>query len=114
MQKHKRLLSALLAVLLVAGAVTAVLLTQKRSRPYALTEKTGIAMDTIVGVKLYGAPTGAEAEAAMNVITGLEGVISSYKEGSDVLTLNRTGVCQSTLLPVVLEQCAPIEEMSYE
>ena len=112
MKAKTKLLSALLALVLVIGAVAAILVFQKKAAPYPLTEKTNIAMDTIVGVKLYGAPSGSEAEAAMNVVTGLEGVISRYKEGSDVFRLNQNGKCKSTLLPVVLTQCKAIETMS--
>ena len=112
MSTKKKLLSALLAPVLVVGAVAAILLFSKNAAPYDLTEKTGIAMDTIVGVKLYGAPSGSEAEAAMHVVTGLEDVISRYKEGADVFRLNRNGKCKSTLLPVVLTQCKAIEEGS--
>ena len=112
MKRSKRLLPVLLALVLVLGALAAILLLRKDSAAYPLTEKTSIAMDTIVGVKLYGAPSGSEAEAAMNVVTGLEGVISRYKEGSDVFRLNQNGKCKSTLLPVVLTQCKAIEEMS--
>ncbi len=108
---RKRILSAVLAVLLVAGAVFALLFAQKRSRPYPMTEKTGIAMDTVVGCKLYGAPAGAEA-AALNVVSTLENAISRYKKGSDVWTLNETGSVKSSLLPALLEQCRPLEEQS--
>lgn len=107
---RKRILSAVLAVLLVA-AVFALLFAQKRSRPYPMTEKTGIAMDTVVGCKLYGAPAGAEA-AALNVVSTLENAISRYKKGSDVWTLNETGSVKSSLLPALLEQCRPLEEQS--
>lgn len=109
---RKRILSAAAAVLLVAVAVAALLLVQKRSRPYPLTEKTAIAMDTIVGCKLYGAPLGTEAEEAVNVVVSLENVISRYLEDSDVWTLNETGHVKSALLPAVLEQCRPLEEKS--
>lgn len=112
MKQKTKLLSALLALVVAGGALTVILLFSKKAAPYPLTEKTSIAMDTIVGVKLYGAPSGSEAEAAMNVVTGLEGVISRYKEGSDVYRLNKTGKCKSTLLPVVLTQCKAIEEAS--
>ena len=112
MKAKTKLLSALLALVVAGGALTAILIFQKQAAPYDLTEKTNIAMDTIVGVKLYGAPSGSEAEASMNVVTGLEGVISRYKEGSDVYRLNKTGKCKSTLLPVVLTQCKAIEEAS--
>lgn len=112
MKQKTKLLSALALLVVVIGAVAAILVFQKQAAPYDLTEKTNIAMDTIVGVKLYGAPSGSEAEAAMNVVTGLEGVISRYKEGSDVYRLNKTGKCKSTLLPVVLTQCKAIEEAS--
>lgn len=108
---RKRILSAVLAVLLVAAAVFALLFAQKRSRPYPMTEKTGIAMDTVVGCKLYGAPAGAEA-AALNVVSTLENAISRYKKGSDVWTLNETGSVKSSLLPALLEQCRPLEEQS--
>ena len=109
---RKRILSLVAAVLVVAAAVAAVLIWQSRSRPYPLTEKTNIAMDTIVGFKLYGAPTGGEADAALNVVTGLESVISRYKAGSDVYTPNETGTCSSTLLPSLLAQCKPLEAQS--
>ena len=112
MKQKTKLLSALALLAVVICAVAAILVFQKQAAPYDLTEKTNIAMDTIVGVKLYGAPSGSEAEAAMNVVTGLEGVISRYKEGSDVYRLNKTGKCKSTLLPVVLTQCKAIEEGS--
>ena len=108
---RKRILSAAAAVLLVAAAVAALLFVQKRSRPYPLTEKTGIAMDTIVGCKLYGAPAGAET-AALNVVSSLENTISRYEEDSDVWTLNETGFVQSTLLAALLEQCRPLEKQS--
>ena len=110
--KRKRILSFAAAVLAVAAVVAAVLVWQSRSRPYPLTEKTNIAMDTIVGFKLYGAPTGEEADAALGVVTGLEGVISRYKEGSDVYVLNETGKVSSTLLPSLLAQCEPLEKAS--
>ena len=110
--KRKRILSACAAVLLVAAAVAALLVVQKRSRPYPLTEKTGIAMDTIFGCKLYGAPAGTEAEAALNVVASLENVISRYQEDSDVWLLNETGHVNSTLLSALLEQCRPLEEKS--
>ncbi len=108
---RKRILSAAAAVLLVAAAVCALLFVQKRSRPYPMTEKTGIAMDTIVGCKLYGAPAGAE-DAALHVVSSLENAISRYKDGSDVRVLNETGRVQSALLPALLEQCRPLEEKS--
>ena len=69
-------------------------------------------MYTIVGFKLYGAPTVEEADAALGVVTGLEGVISRYKEGSDVYVLNKTGKVSSTLLPTLLAQCEPLEQAS--
>ena len=108
---RKRILSFAAVALLAAAAVCALLFVQKRSRPYPMTEKTGIAMDTIVGCKLYGAPAGAEA-AALNVVSSLENAISRFREGSDVWTLNETGSVKSTLLPALLAQCRPLEEQS--
>ncbi len=108
---RKRILSAAAAVLLVAAAVFALLFVQKRSRPYPMTEKTGIAMDTIVGCRLFGAPAGAE-EAALGVVSSLENTISRFREGSDVWTLNKTGRVRSALLPSLLQQCRPLEEQS--
>ncbi len=110
--KRKRVLAFCAAALLLAAAVAAGVLWQKRTRVYPLTEKTSIAMDTIVGFKLYGAPTGAEAEAALGVVTSLENTISRYKEGSDVFVLNETGRVESALLPSILAQCEPLEEQS--
>ena len=110
--QRKRILTVAAVVLLVAAAVAVGFFWQKRARVYPLTEKTSIAMDTIVGFKLYGAPTGNEAEAALGVVTNLEGAISRFKEGSDVWTLNETGKAESTLLPSILSQCEPLEEKS--
>lgn len=92
MNKSKvvKIASAAAAVVAVIAVICAVFINAHRSKRYEVTEKSIIAMDTVVTEKIYAEDnSGVHIRAVGELINALEDKISRYKEGSDISALNK-------------------------
>lgn len=102
---NKRKLSAILAVLLSIILASVILWDVFRKEPAA--ELSGVAMGSVVSVKLYGKDGGQTAETIINAALQKENEgISRYKSTSEIYRLNENG--KSDLSPEtanILNRC---------
>ena len=110
MERRKKIVSALVILLTIAAAVAIGVLAQRRSADYEAESYNGIAMGTIVSMKLYDETAPALSKQVMAQIDALEQTISWRVESSPVAALNRSGACSNETVSSVVAQCAPISD----
>lgn len=111
MSNKSKFLKAFLCVFAVILALCLVLFLSDRSRRYEVTEKSIIAMDTVITEKIY-----AEEDSSVyiksigDIINGLENSISRFREGSSVYILNDEGTVSDASLGTVITVLREISE----
>ena len=109
--KQKKYLIPALSLLFVAAAVAAVVFFGRgRSADFPFESKTGLAMGTVVSVKIYDEEKPAMAQQTFDWINALEQEISLRVETSPVAQFNRTGACVNDVVADVVARCAPISD----
>lgn len=112
-EKKKFNKKALIAVVLCAAIVFGIVGYDFFSGR-SLTEKTTVAMGTVVTVKLYGFSAGNDLDKIENEINGLESSVLSWrKSGSDVYRINEDAGSDVSVSPdavKVIGQCIDISE----
>lgn len=102
MANRKRLISMIAAVFLTFLLVLSVVVISERSKSFDITEKSIIAMGTVVTEKVYSEKPSAAIKDIGNIINGLENTISWRKEDSAVGILNKEGKVQDKYLGKVI------------
>ncbi len=102
MTNKKRMLSMVLSVSLTVLVVASVLFVSGRNERFTLTEKSIIAMGTVVTEKIYGDNQGTAVKDIGSIINGLENTISWRKENSAVAVLNKNGTVENKYLGKVI------------
>ena len=106
-QRRKVLVT--IAVLLAAAIVVlGLFVAKKRKADYEMESYQGIAMGTIVSMKLYDDQPPTLCKQTKQWIDALEQIISRRIETSPVAVLNRTGRCENSVVASVVRQCEPI------
>ena len=102
MANRKRLISMVAAVFLTFLLVISVVVISERSKSFNITEKSIIAMGTVVTEKVYSEKPSAAIKDIGDIINGLENTISWRKEDSAVGILNKEGKVQNKYLGEVI------------
>lgn len=102
MTNRKRIISMAAAVFFTALIVLSVWFISERNEKFTLTEKSVIAMGTVVTEKIYSENPGTAINDITAVINGLEDTISWRKESSAVAVLNKEGAVQNKYLGEVI------------
>ena len=102
MANRKRLFSMLAALSLTALIVISSFFLSQRDEKFPLSEKSVIAMGTVVTEKIYSENPGTAIKDIVSIINGLEDTISWRKENSAVALLNREGRVQNKYLGEVI------------
>lgn len=102
MANKKRLISMVAAVFLTFLLVISVVVLSERSKSFNITEKSIIAMGTVVTEKVYSEKPSAAIKDIGDIINGLENTISWRKEDSAVGILNKEGKVQNKYLGEVI------------
>lgn len=102
MANRKRLISMLSAVILTFLLVLSVVVISERSKSFEITEKSIIAMGTVVTEKVYSQKPSTAIKDIGDIINGLENTISWRKEDSAVGILNKEGKVQNKYLGEVI------------
>ena len=102
MADRKRIVTMVFAAICTAFIVLSVLFVAKRNERFTLTEKSIVAMGTVVTEKIYGDNIGTAINDIKSVINGLEDTISWRKENSAVAILNEKGSVQNKYVSEVV------------
>lgn len=108
----KKIISIVLAVLVFIGAVSLFIVYNKRHERFDFSEKSSIAMGTVVTQKVYGDFAAKHIEKTKAVIDGLDDMISWREDGSEVDKLNSGETIQISYLADVIRQCSEVSSMS--
>lgn len=101
-------LSAVLVVALAAGAFIYNSYTEK----YEHSEKSTVAMGTIMTQKLYGDYAGTHIKKTIEIVGSLEDTISAKTDTSDVSSLNKGETVENSILSSALSVCKKLSEES--
>lgn len=112
MANRKRTVSMAVAALLTAAIVFSIVFTLKRNERYTLTEKSIVAMGTVVTEKIYGENYGTAINDISSIINGLEDTISWRKENSAVALLNKNGSVKNKYLCEVIYDMKALSELT--
>ena len=110
LERRKKLISVLVLLVVAAATVLIAVVSKNRNAEFEAESHNGLAMGTVVSMKLYHETPTALSTQVMGVIDALEQEISWRVETSPVAELNRTGSCKSAVVASAVEACAPISE----
>lgn len=102
MANKKRLITMILSVFLTVVIILAVFFISDRNKRFPLTEKSIVAMGTVVTEKIFSENPGTAIKDITAVINGLEDMISWRKDTSAVAELNRNGSVNNKYLGEIL------------
>ncbi len=108
----KKVISIILVLLVCLGCVGLFAFYKDRHDRFDYSEKSSIAMGTIVTQKVYGDFAAKEIEKTKAVIDGLDDIISWREEGSEIAKLNSGETVISGYLAEVIKQCSEISTLS--
>lgn len=91
MKSKGKILKFLMAAAAVIIALCTAVFLYGREKRYAFTEKTFIAMDTVISEKIYGENSSSFIAPVFSIVTGLDETISRFNENSAVYQLNSEG-----------------------
>lgn len=100
------------ALLFTALIVLSLLFVSDRNEKFTLTEKSIIAMGTVVTEKIYGDNPGTAIKDIGSIINGLEDMISWRKENSAVAILNEKGTVQNKYLIETIYDMKELTELT--
>lgn len=102
MANKKRILSMVAAIVLTTAVVLSCIFVSERNKDFTITEKSIIAMGTVVTEKIYSENPGTAIKDMGSIINGLENTISWRKENSAVAELNKNGTVNNKYLGEVI------------
>ena len=108
----KKIISIVLTALLLVGAVGLFIFYEDRHERFSHSEKSSIAMGTIVSQKVYGDLAAKDIEKIKAVIDGLDDMISWREESSEVAKLNSGESVKIEYLADVIRQCSEVSALS--
>ena len=108
----KKIVSVVLSVLVLISAVGLYTVNYRRHERFDYSEKSSVAMGTIITQKIYGNFTAKDTENIKAVIDGLDDMISWRKADSEIAKLNSGESIKSAYLADVIKQCSEISTLS--
>ena len=108
----RKVISIILVLLVCFGCVGLVAFYKDRHDRFDYSEKSSIAMGTIVTQKVYGDFAAKEIEKTKAVIDGLDDMISWREDSSEIAKLNSGVTLNSGYLAEVIRQCGEISALS--
>ena len=108
----KKILSIVLTVLVLLSAVGLFVFYEDRHERFDGSEKSSIAMGTIVTQKVYGDFAAKHIEKTKAVVDGLDDMISWREKSSEIAKLNSGETIEIAYLADVLRQCMEISTLS--
>ncbi len=110
LDRRKKLISALVLLLVAAAVAVFGVFSQRQKAEYPSETHNGLAMGTVVSLKLFHETPTALSQQVMGAIDALEQEISWRVQTSPVAELNRTGHCESSVVAAAVDACAPISD----
>ena len=108
----KKIISIALAVLLLIGALGLFIFYEDRHERFAFSEKSHIAMGTVVTQKVYGEFAAKEIEKTKAITDSLDNMISWRKSDSEIAKLNAGETLSGAYLTEAIKQCSEISSLS--
>ena len=108
----KKIISIALTVLLLVCAVGLFVFYNQRHERFDGSEKSSIAMGTILTQKVYGDAATGDIEKIKAIVDGLDDMISWREEKSDVAKLNRGETVSNGYLRELVSQCSEVSTLS--
>ena len=108
----KKIISTALTVLLLVSAVGLFVFYNQRHERFDGSEKSSIAMGTILTQKVYGDFAAKDIENIKAVVDGLDDTISWRKDSSDIAKLNSGATIKSAYLRELVSQCSEVSALS--
>ena len=100
------------AVILTALIVVSLMFLSDRNAKFTLTEKSVIAMGTVVTEKIYSENPGTAIKDITDIVNGLEDTISWRKENSAVALLNKNGSVKNKYISEVVSDMKKLTELT--
>ncbi len=111
MQNKSKKLKIIISVFAVILVLALALFISDRSKRFEMTEKSIIAMDTVVTEKIYAKKDSATyIKSVSDIITGLEDKISRFDSNSAVYALNSEGTAEDNSVSTVVTMLSEISE----
>ena len=108
----KKIISTALAVLLLVGAVGLFIFYNQSHERFQGSEKSSIAMGTILTQKVYGDLAAKDIEKIKAAVDSLDDAISWRKEASYIAKLNKGETVNSAYLRELVSQCSEVSALS--
>lgn len=108
----KKIISIALTVLLLIGALGLFVFYEERHERFDGSEKSHIAMGTVVTQKIYGTSAAKHIEKTKAIVDGLDGMISWRKSDSEISDLNSGKTLSVAYLTDCIKQCSEISALS--
>ncbi len=108
----KKIISVVLTVLIFFGAVGLFVFYENRHERFDNSEKSHIAMGTVVTQKVYGDFAAKRIEQTKLIIDGLDDMISWRESDSEIAKLNSGESLEIAYLADCIKQCSEISALS--
>ena len=108
----KKIISIALTVLILVGALGLFVFYESRHERFDYSEKSHIAMGTVVTQKVYGDFAAKHIEKTKAVIDGLDDMISWRESNSEIAKLNSGEALEVAYLADCIKQCNEISALS--
>lgn len=108
----KKIISIVLTVLLLICAVGVFVFYNQRHQRFEGSDKSSIAMGTILTQKVYGKYAGKDIEKIKAIVDGLDDMISWRDENSQVARLNSGETVSVGYITGLVKQCRELSELS--
>ena len=108
----KKIISIALTVLLLVGAVGLFVFYNQRHERFDGSEKSSIAMGTILTQKVYGESSARDIEKIKAIVDGLDDVISWREDTSEIAKLNSGATIKNGYLAELISQCSEVSALS--
>ena len=108
----KKIISIALTVLLLVSAGGLFVFYNQRHERFEGSEKSSIAMGTILTQKVYGDSAVGDIEKIKVVVDGLDDMISWREEASEIAKLNSGATIKNGYLAELISQCSEVSTLS--
>lgn len=109
---NKKITAIALTVLILVSALGLFVFYEDRHERFDGSEKSHIAMGTVVTQKIYGESAAKDIEKTKSMIDGLDNMISWREKDSDIAKLNSGEPLRSQYLTDAIKLCSEISSLS--
>lgn len=108
----KKIISIALTVLILVGALGLFVFYESRHERYVSSEKSHIAMGTVVTQKVYGEFAAKRIQQTKAIVDGLDDMISWRNSSSEIAKLNSGETLEVAYLTDCIKKCSEISTLS--